>query len=71
MHNPDTGEAALKEVVQTFVNETNGLVHIKVNGEEIITTPAHPFYVPQKGWTDAIQLRAGDRFSCSTESISL
>ena len=30
-------------------------------GEEIITTPTHPFWVPEKGWTDAIQLRAGDR----------
>ena len=60
-HNPDTGETELKEVVQTFVRETSELVHIKVNGEEIITTPTHPFWVPQKGWTDAIQLRAGDR----------
>ena len=60
-HNPDTGETELKEVVQTFVNETNELVHIKVNGEEIISTPTHPFWVPEKGWTDAIQLRAGDR----------
>ena len=50
-HNPDTGETELKEVVQTFVNETNELVHIKVNGEEIISTPTHPFRVPQKGWT--------------------
>lgn len=60
-HNPDTGETELKEVVQTFVNETNELVHIKVSGEEIITTPTHPFWVPEKSWTDAIQLRAGDR----------
>ena len=60
-HNPDSGETELKEVVQTFVRETKELVHIKVNGEEIITTPTHPFYVPKKGWTDAIQLRAGDR----------
>jgi hypothetical protein len=42
------------------VNETDELVHIHVGGEEIITTPEHPFYVPQKGWTSAIQLRAGD-----------
>ena len=60
-HNPDSGETELKEVVQTFVRETSELVHIKVNGEEIITTPTHPFWVPEKGWTDAIQLRAGDR----------
>lgn len=29
--------------------------------EEIVCTPTHPFYVPEKGWTAAIQLRAGDR----------
>lgn len=58
--NPDTGERALKRVVQTFVNETDELVHVRVNGEEIITTPEHPFYVPSKGWTGAIHLRAGD-----------
>ena len=30
-------------------------------GEEIITTPEHPFYVPKKGWTSAAALRAGDQ----------
>ncbi len=59
--NPETGETALKQVVQTFVNKTTELIHVYVNGEEIITTPEHPFYVPQLGWTEAIQLRAGDR----------
>ncbi len=58
--NPETGEIAIKEVVQTFVNETDELVHLFVNGEEIITTPEHPFYIPVKGWTRAISLRAGD-----------
>ena len=58
--NPETGEKALKEVVQTFVRETDELVHIMVEGEQIITTPEHPFYVPQKGWMGAAQLRAGD-----------
>ena len=58
--NPETGEKALKTVVQTFVNESDELIHLFVNDEEIITTPNHPFYVPQKGWVSAINLRAGD-----------
>ena len=58
---PETGETELKEVVNSFVRESSELVHITVNGEEIATTPTHPFWVPQKGWTDAIDLRAGDR----------
>ena len=32
----------------------------RVNDEEIICTPSHPFYSPAKGWTDAVHLRAGD-----------
>lgn len=56
----ETGETALKEVVQTFRNETEEWVHVKVNGEEITCTPMHPFYVPQNGWTSAVDLRAGD-----------
>ena len=57
---PETGDVSLKQVVQTFVNETNELFHIFVNGEEITTTPEHPFYSPVKGWTAAAHLRAGD-----------
>ena len=58
--NQETNEVELKQVVETYVNQTNELVYIHVNGEEIITTPSHPFYSPVKGWVDAIELRAGD-----------
>ena len=53
-------DVSLKRVLETYVNETDELVHVFVNGEEIITTPSHPFYSPVKGWTDAVHLRAGD-----------
>ena len=56
----ETGEIALKPVLETYVNETDELIHIIVNGEEIVSTPGHPFYSPVKGWTDAVHLRAGD-----------
>ena len=36
------------------------LVHVKVNGEEILCTNEHPFYSPIKGWTVACDLTAGD-----------
>ena len=51
---------ALKQVVETYVNETEELIHLSVNGEEITCTPGHPFYSPVKGWTEAVHLRAGD-----------
>jgi len=59
-HDPETGETALKPVAQTFRNETTEWIHVTVNGETLTCTPEHPFYVPEKGWTSAIDLRAGD-----------
>ena len=56
----ETGQTALKEVLETYVNETDELIHVYAGGEEIITTPGHPFYAPHKGWTEAADLRAGD-----------
>jgi hypothetical protein len=58
---PETKEKGLKKVVRTFIKQSNELVSVFVNGEEIVTTPGHPFYVPQKGWLDSISLRAGDK----------
>ena len=42
--NPETGEKELKEVVQTFVNETDELVHVRVNGEEEFNLSAGTFH---------------------------
>ena len=36
------------------------MAHVWVDGEEIICTPGHKFYAPEKGWTSAIDLKAGD-----------
>jgi hypothetical protein len=39
----------------------NELIHITISDNETINaTPEHPFYVPVKGWTNAVNLRAGD-----------
>ena len=42
-------------------HQTNELVKIQVNGEQITSTPSHPFYVYNIGWTAASDLRAGDK----------
>ena len=55
-----TGEVAIKTVTETYINETDELIHIGVNGETISATPTHPFYVDKLGWTLARSLRAGD-----------
>ena len=58
--NSETGETAIKEVKRTFENKTFELLHLTVNGEVITSTPGHKYYAPEKGWTSAIELRAGD-----------
>lgn len=55
-----TGEVAIKEVYATSVSETDEFYHIHINGEEIVATGTHPFYVYKFGWTTARALRAGD-----------
>ena len=59
--NPETKDTELKKVVQTFVNETDELVYVQINGDDIVATPEHPFYVSNCGWIGAIDLRAGDK----------
>ena len=58
--NPETGEIEYKQVLQTFINENDVLVHVFVDGEEIITTPEHPFYVEGVGFVKAGELVEGD-----------
>lgn len=57
---PETGISGYKRVIQTFERETDEIIRVTFDDETITTTPTHPFYVPEKGWTEAIQLRAGD-----------
>ena len=65
---PETGEKALKRVVQTFVNETTELVRITIDGEVVTSTPEHPFYVKNKVWTEANKLSNGDVLVSLTNS---
>ncbi len=56
---PDTGEVTYKRVLETYVSEATELIHLNIDGEEIITTPAHPFYVKDKGFVLAGDLEEG------------
>jgi hypothetical protein len=58
--NTDTFETAEKTVLETYVRETTELVHLTVNGELIKTTFDHPFYVKDKGFVNAGELRVGN-----------
>ena len=55
-----TGKKELKKVLKTVVNETDELYEITVGNEVIKATPKHRFYVVDKGWVRAYNLKEGD-----------
>ena len=59
--NPETHEKALKKVKKIFVREKDSVVRLSINGEAIETTNEHPFYVEGHGWTNASDLKVGDK----------
>lgn len=65
-YDEETGEKEYKPVVQLFKNETLKWYHIFVNGEEIICTGGHPFYVPDfNKFVSAKDLKVGARLLLS------
>ena len=58
---PETMETSPKTVLETYIREVTTLVHLTVNGEEIVTTVDHPFYVQGRGFVEAGKLLVGDK----------
>lgn len=50
----------MKEVTNVFINEMDKLIHVFVDNEEIKATSEHPFWVVDKGWVTAWELKEGD-----------
>ena len=57
--NSETLEVSLKPVLETYIRETSTLVHITIDGEKIISTNDHPYYVKGKGFVNAEALWIG------------
>lgn len=62
---PETGELALRRVTKTFVTPDRPLLEVVVaaaNGEteKLRPTSEHPFWVRDRGWVKAGELRPGD-----------
>ena len=64
-------ETSLKTVLETYIREVTTLVHLTVNGEEIITTIDHPFYVNDRGFVNAGELIVGDKLLNSNCNVLL
>ncbi|MBC8394527.1 MAG: hypothetical protein H8E17_18410 [Deltaproteobacteria bacterium] len=55
----ETGKPSLFKVVECFERETDELIVITVDGDQIETTYEHPFYVYEYGWQRAGELKIG------------
>ncbi|EMN90601.1 toxin HINT domain protein [Leptospira weilii str. UI 13098] len=64
----ESGEQEYHRVVKTFQREVNVVYTIVYsNGTQVETTDEHPFYIENKGWVPAKDLRSGDRSVLSNE----
>ena len=68
---PETMETSPKIVLETYIREVTTLVHLIVNGEEIVTTVDHPFYVQSRGFVEAGKLLVGDKLLDSNCNVLL
>ncbi len=68
---PETMKTSPKTVLETYIREVTTLVHLTVNGEEIITTIDHPFYVKDKGFVTAGELKIGDELLDANGNVLL
>lgn len=68
-YDEETGEQAYKEVVRLFRNETDEWYHITANGEELVCTGGHPFFVKDKGFVSAKDLSVGDILRLSNGAL--
>ena len=65
-YDEETGENAWKPVVRLFRNETKEWYHVFVDGEEIVCTGGHPFYVVGEGFVEVKDLKISDKLLLSS-----
>lgn len=61
-YDEETGGQAYKPVLRLFRNTSQDWTGVTVNGEEIISTPKHKYYLPEsKSWKSAEELKVGTK----------
>jgi RHS repeat-associated protein len=59
-HEDPEGTISDAEVVEVYHHGPRNLVEVEIGGHVIRATPKHPFYVRDRGWSAAVELRSGD-----------
>ena len=61
--NLETNEKELNLVEAIYLNATNEIVEITTQDEIILTTPKHRFFIVDRGWVRAKNIKIGDKLS--------
>jgi RHS repeat-associated protein len=69
-YNEQAKELELREVTAVFIEEAETLVKIVTAGQEIVTTPNHPFY-SEGVWKVASELKVGDELFSSSGAVEI
>ncbi|MFI0516055.1 polymorphic toxin type 27 domain-containing protein [Streptomyces sp. WSLK1-5] len=56
-----TGKRSLKPVLELFHRTVDHLVRVETKNGTVESTDSHPYWVQERGWTEARDLRPGDR----------
>jgi hypothetical protein len=65
------GKNLLQRITAVTKKTTDKLVRLIAGKETIVTTPEHPFYVEQKGWTLAGKLAKGEKIVTLTGAMAV
>jgi Tfp pilus assembly protein PilE len=66
--NIDNNQKELKQVIDLYQGQSNEIYELTIGEEVIKTTPKHQFYVVDKGWIRAYELKEGDRIVAKDNS---
>ena len=67
----NTNKRVYQKVIRTINSSTNELYKFKINNEEVIATPRHEFYIVDKGWIRAFDIKVGDEVVAKTGNIKI
>lgn len=59
--NVNTGDFDYKKVLQVYIKSSKEFIKLKIEDEDIRTTPTHPFFVEEGWWKTAQNIKQGDR----------
>jgi hypothetical protein len=59
-HDEALGTTGYYTITAILAHDDPIIVYVTIDGEQIETTPEHPFYTGERGWVTAGELRVGD-----------